>query len=944
MAGIVISDDNARVRKRKGARDPSPREGGIPVHGDTKKLESYKHSDRKKKGMKRSMASRMKLKLRMVGTPALIGLLVVILAAVLACLFVSFVVDHFFNSVDNKECNAIHINGIDENIYNWCYKTKFDDKYGFKGRFSRSLGQGGRAVKRVFLDKDPKTKEEMIKLINSHETLSQEIVNEDHDESCFADLARYGSILEDPTSYHAPAIGPCHYDYPLTKKPKAGSFEDFIDFYFFRESEEGRYTDRLKCMSECVDRVLESEVKKPKHGGHFKEKEDHAYQFRQDQDPYEVGMYEVTEEDKVPVDDIMLIEAAHAGMTLVAEKLYIEHGLDPLYRQVKNDPSTLRNLNSIQEALRGGYAEIVGILTGGDNLMVIDEYGRTVEDYVKMSGSPIRPVDAKNVLGITVEEGMNKLAPKATRHKLKRPSGWSETSRDLYEKDRCDFDVVEGNLPAEVFYRDYFITGRPVVLRGQVSQEELDTFSKKHWKKNQVFNPKHEFTVGPTAYPELTEQESCSEMMTIEQMEGGAVCDEMPEKPMVHAFHPDGSDFEELYPNFKGHILDKKGGFRAIQQYFKGVENTEDVVWQVFFGGDGSGATYHWHETAFNVLYVGVKEWNIAPPMYRGVTGMTAQKVKATLDEQISLTCIQQPGDLFYIPDYWGHSTINHGFTIGAAGIVRSYYQNGVRSFRGEKIHLVYEDEDEEDEEDEDHEESPPFLFVHINKTGGTSLIHMFSERCQKEYSGIQWVDENENFHRDFHATAHAYIEYWGREAWDVAYTFSVVRHPLARQVSNFFFLASSDCKMNNFCKDRLIPDLDLDSMSDAEKIAAFHVWIKELYKEFPPGTPNHYRFGAAGHGNEVYDTFGASQTSWMVDPDGNMVVKDIYKLEELSKDISKLAEKIPCLKSGPLEMDKKNKTSKYPDWKLFTENEETKKIINEVFAEDFKHLGYDPL
>ena len=132
--------------------------------------------------------------------------------------------------------------------------------------------------------------------------------------------------------------------------------------------------------------------------------------------------------------------------------------------------------------------------------------------------------------------------------------------------------------------------------------------------------------------------------------------------------------------------------------------------------------------------------------------------------------------------------------------------------------------------------------------------------------------------------------------------------------------------------------------MSDEEKIAAFHAWIKELYERFPPGDPKHYRFGAAGHGNEVYDTFGASQTSWMVDPDGNMVVQDIYKLEELSKDISKLAEKIPCLNDGSLEMSKKNKTAKYPDWKLFAENEETKKIINEAFADDFKNLGYDPL
>ena len=42
--------------------------------------------------------------------------------------------------------------------------------------------------------------------------------------------------------------------------------------------------------------------------------------------------------------------------------------------------------------------------------------------------------------------------------------------------------------------------------------------------------------------------------------------------------------------------------------------------------------------------------------------------------------------------------------------------------------------------------------------------------------------------------------------------------------------------------------------------------------------------------------------------------------------------------------MAKKNKTSKYPDYKLFSKNEETNKIINEVFADDFKHFGYELL
>ena len=107
-----------------------------------------------------------------------------------------------------------------------------------------------------------------------------------------------------------------------------------------------------------------------------------------------------------------------------------------------------------------------------------------------------------------------------------------------------------------------------------------------------------------------------------------------------------------------------------------------------------------------------------------------------------------------------------------------------------------------------------------------------------------------------------------------------------------------------------------------------------------------------------MYHTFSATQTSWLVDAYGHMVVKDVFKLEELSKDLSTLGENIPCLKNteigngnssgngscGPLQMTKENKTSKYPNYMLFAKNEQTKMIINEVFADDFKNFGYDVL
>lgn len=74
--------------------------------------------------------------------------------------------------------------------------------------------------------------------------------------------------------------------------------------------------------------------------------------------------------------------------------------------------------------------------------------------------------------------------------------------------------------------------------------------------------------------------------------------------------------------------------------------------------------------------------------------------------------------------------------------------------------------------------------------------------------------------HRSFHASATSFIDHLGRDEWDQAATFAIVCHPLARMVSNFFFLiAQCQRRWHSYCSDRLIPfDVDVESMADEEK------------------------------------------------------------------------------------------------------------------------------
>jgi hypothetical protein len=179
-----------------------------------------------------------------------------------------------------------------------------------------------------------------------------------------------------------------------------------------------------------------------------------------------------------------------------------------------------------------------------------------------------------------------------------------------------------------------------------------------------------------------------------------------------------------------------------------------------------------------------------------------------------------------------------------------------------------------------------------------------------------------------------------------------VVRHPLARQVSNFFFLVNRCIEMKNkaMCTARHIQTrvngVDVTSLSDEEKIETFHEWIGELYNAYPPGNPDHYVFGSLGHGNEEFESFNSTQTSWLVDDNGKIVIEKIFRFEDLSEDMSELAESIPCLKKGSegneVQMPNLNLSPKYPHYMLFANNERTRNIIKEVFAADFKNFGYE--
>jgi hypothetical protein len=104
---------------------------------------------------------------------------------------------------------------------------------------------------------------------------------------------------------------------------------------------------------------------------------------------------------------------------------------------------------------------------------------------------------------------------------------------------------------------------------------------------------------------------------------------------------------------------------------------------QFFIGPRFSGAPQHFHRSALNLQWFGRKHWTIQPPQhaeYSKVPQLEAWtktwKANHTAHANgasppaapvTALHCIQEAGDLVFVPDFWSHGTINLEESVGFA-------------------------------------------------------------------------------------------------------------------------------------------------------------------------------------------------------------------------------------------------------------------------------------
>ena len=179
-----------------------------------------------------------------------------------------------------------------------------------------------------------------------------------------------------------------------------------------------------------------------------------------------------------------------------------------------------------------------------------------------------------------------------------------------------------------------------------------------------------------------------------------------------------------------------------------------------------------------------------------------------------------------------------------------------------------------------------PFAFVHINKTGGTSVVRALGMRFQ-------------------HLTAQELREKLGDDRWESRYTFAFVRNPWDRAVSLYHFRVKTN------------------QTGLGEDPVPFPEWVRLCFRDRDPAYRNKPKMFA-------------QQKEWLVGPSGEVDVDFVGRFERLSEDFGHVAKAIgrPGVSLPHLKASSRGDYRQYYDADAVA-------VIGDAFADDVATWGY---
>jgi hypothetical protein len=218
----------------------------------------------------------------------------------------------------------------------------------------------------------------------------------------------------------------------------------------------------------------------------------------------------------------------------------------------------------------------------------------------------------------------------------------------------CDIVQIDGLVNAAEFYRQFQLISRPVVFVGGASEWPATSKWTPEYLSSIVGEDRvrvsgipYQSAVGTDARSSGTEL-SMSDFLS-NMLKSGPTNLTGPPPPYL----------------FDNKLLSE--GDKLIGDYITMTTLAESDIldFHLLVGPEGSGAPAHFHTGAVNALLFGRKRWFLYPP------SAAFWSKKAALPWLMDgdgigepIECVQQPGDIMFVPATWGHAVLNVEDTV----------------------------------------------------------------------------------------------------------------------------------------------------------------------------------------------------------------------------------------------------------------------------------------
>ena len=348
----------------------------------------------------------------------------------------------------------------------------------------------------------------------------------------------------------------------------------------------------------------------------------------------------------------------------------------------------------VDEAMHNGNFEALALLLAALPPAASAEARRRVAEYAALPGAALREVKRLHLPAVPrrapMAEGADDGAAAAA---CDATGGWGaplggaagEAARSAQWG--RDIDLRTAALSESELYESYHLASRPLLLHNAIPLAERCALAATA-PAFRADATQRRFACGATAYPEITGRERCGSYTMLELIGAPTCTDEAKTPPVCNwKLAAERQQSQMAMAKRRGGLLAGRMtlndtlGFRQMPARLRHgdggpplpalgrawLQSTSRSLWG---GSSGSGSGFHYHNSAYNVLFFGTKHWVLTPPRYAGITDLPADAwpdadAKAALPDGLPLRFTQHAGDLVIVPPQWGHSTLSDGFTLG---------------------------------------------------------------------------------------------------------------------------------------------------------------------------------------------------------------------------------------------------------------------------------------